>query len=561
MLARPSVRMLRAPLFYRPIHGHLFHSGSPKFATKETEKKEVLHDPATETGKVSEVSASKAEKAMEPAGEAEEKPSLWTKIKKEASHFWQGTKLLGYEIRISSRLVLKMATGRELSRREDRQLRRTIADLGRLVPFSMFVIVPFAELLLPIALKLFPNMLPSTYESKKVKESKVRRLGQTRTKVSEYLRKTKNQPLIPKFHDSEQKKSFEDFFRKIAQGEQPSREHMLVVARLFTDDMLLDDLSRPQLAALARYMNLSPFGTNMVLRYSLRHRMRIIKQDDRIIDSEGVESLNTLELQHACQSRGFQTVGVSTGRLREDLANWLQLRLHDRVPSALLILSSAFTYGNHDLDSFYDGVLSVLSSLPPEVYHEAELTVGGTEATYAQRLEVLKEQQELIQDENKEEEASGHVIGVKDNLNVDDDHEKAPMADPTESEMAAKADQEAFESVPSTKSPEIEKPVSHTESEEAAKADQETYAFQPANATISEMAAKADEVAYEGKASSAKTPETEKPVDATESEMAAKADEEEYAFKPADNETESEMAAKADEKAYENKGSGRDSKV
>lgn len=39
-------------------------------------------------------------------------------------------------------------------------------DLFRLVPFLVFVIIPFMELLLPVAVKLFPNMLPSTFESK-----------------------------------------------------------------------------------------------------------------------------------------------------------------------------------------------------------------------------------------------------------------------------------------------------------------------------------------------------------------------------------------------------------
>jgi LETM1 and EF-hand domain-containing protein 1 len=33
-----------------------------------------------------------------------------------------------------------------------------------LIPFSVFLVVPFMELLLPVALKLFPNMLPSTFE-------------------------------------------------------------------------------------------------------------------------------------------------------------------------------------------------------------------------------------------------------------------------------------------------------------------------------------------------------------------------------------------------------------
>lgn len=46
------------------------------------------------------------------------------------------------------------------------QLKRTTQDLLRLVPFAVFIIVPFMELLLPVALKLFPNMLPSTFEDK-----------------------------------------------------------------------------------------------------------------------------------------------------------------------------------------------------------------------------------------------------------------------------------------------------------------------------------------------------------------------------------------------------------
>ena len=46
------------------------------------------------------------------------------------------------------------------------QLVRTTADLFRLVPFSVFVIVPFMEFLLPVALKLFPGLLPSTFAEK-----------------------------------------------------------------------------------------------------------------------------------------------------------------------------------------------------------------------------------------------------------------------------------------------------------------------------------------------------------------------------------------------------------
>jgi hypothetical protein len=52
---------------------------------------------------------------------------------------------------------------------------RTTSDLFRLVPFSVFVIVPFMELLLPVALKLFPGMLPSTFTTSSEREAKMKR--------------------------------------------------------------------------------------------------------------------------------------------------------------------------------------------------------------------------------------------------------------------------------------------------------------------------------------------------------------------------------------------------
>jgi LETM1 and EF-hand domain-containing protein 1 len=47
------------------------------------------------------------------------------------------------------------------------QFVRTASDLFRLVPFSVFIIVPGLELLLPLTLKLFPNMLPSQFQEAK----------------------------------------------------------------------------------------------------------------------------------------------------------------------------------------------------------------------------------------------------------------------------------------------------------------------------------------------------------------------------------------------------------
>lgn len=56
--------------------------------------------------------------------EENKKLTVWQKVKKEAHHYWDGTKLLASEVRISSKLALKMAAGYELSRREHRQVSR-----------------------------------------------------------------------------------------------------------------------------------------------------------------------------------------------------------------------------------------------------------------------------------------------------------------------------------------------------------------------------------------------------------------------------------------------------
>ena len=126
------------------------------------------------------------------------KKSLWVRIKDEGKHFWSGCKLLVLDVRVCSRIIWKITRGKTITRRERRQLTRTAAvsllkrivdlteknisenfaflqDLFRLVPFSVFVLVPFMELLLPVALKLFPGMLPSTFTTPAQRQEKLKK--------------------------------------------------------------------------------------------------------------------------------------------------------------------------------------------------------------------------------------------------------------------------------------------------------------------------------------------------------------------------------------------------
>lgn len=327
-------------------------------------------------------------------------------------------------------------------------MQRTVKDLARLVPFSVFVIVPFAELLLPVALKLFPNMLPSTYEGQKSREQKAMNLRSTRKEVSAFLRNTLRESGLPVSVASARKEEFADFFRKIrATGESPSAEDVIKVCKIFKDDLTLDNLSRPQLVAMCKYMNLNSFGTDAMLRYHIRHRMRQIKRDDRAIFYEGVDSLSVPELQMACASRGLRTHGLSPARLREDLSMWLDLRLKQGVPSTLLVLSNAYMYTQQgketEIASMIDALKAVLSSIPEELFHEIELEVHNAEgaATNKQRLEVVKEQQELIEEENEqntENEEKG-VAAPKDTENIDDNHHEVKTVSDKENRQVAEA--------------------------------------------------------------------------------------------------------------------------
>ena len=397
---------------------------------------------------LAELAADKAASVEQKATEAkkeQKKMSLMQKIKHEIHHYWDGTKLLATEVKISTKLALKMAAGYELSRRENRQLQRTVQDLGRLVPFSVFVIVPFAELLLPVALKLFPNLLPSTYEGQVSKDKKAKDLRTTRKEVSSFLRDTLKETGLPVSAVNARKEEFTEFFKKVrASGESPSQADVIKVCKIFKDDLTLDNLSRPQLVGMTKYMNLNAFGTDMMLRYQIRHRMRQIKRDDRAISFEGVESLSVPELQMASASRGLRTHGMSPGRLRDDLQMWLDLRLKYGIPSTLLVLSNAFMYSqgkDSEIASQIDALQAVMSSIPEELFHEIELEVHNAEgaATNKQRLEVLKEQQELIEEENEQNQENGESAhsSPKDDKNIDEDDQKKATSNPEAEEGQA----------------------------------------------------------------------------------------------------------------------------
>ncbi|KAJ2061256.1 hypothetical protein GGI17_003205 [Coemansia sp. S146] len=369
----------------------------------------------------------KAEISATPSIKVEPKKTLMEKIKHEAVHYWHGTKLFAKEVKLSSKLVSKVVWGGKLTRREQRQLRRTFTDTVRLVPFLLFVVIPFAELLLPVALKLFPDMLPSTYEDKATAEKKREKMQKVRNEMSRYLKETiaemsRQRSEAKEGSGAAQPASGElagdsvegtsEFLDKIrSSSAKVSTSDLVRVAHIFEDELTLDNLSRPQLVSICRFMGVNAFGTDNYLRYQITNRMRYIRADDKVICGEGIDSLSVPELQSACQSRGIRIIGVSPARMREELNQWIELHLEHNIPSTLLILSRILAAGEpmaqlQQQQQFNaDALQATINSLPDNLVNEATLRLAEVsgKATPKQKLEVLEEQEELIEDEDEQE--------------------------------------------------------------------------------------------------------------------------------------------------------------
>ncbi|XP_074143383.1 LETM1 domain-containing protein LETM2, mitochondrial isoform X3 [Sminthopsis crassicaudata] len=212
----------------------------------------------------------------------EVKQSLRQKIVDELKHYYNGFYLLWIDTKVAARIVWRLLHGQVLTRRERRRLLRTCADLFRLVPFIVFIIVPFMEFLLPVFLKLFPDMLPSTFESESKKEEKQKKKMAAKLELAKFLQET------------------------------------------------ITEMARRNRAKLGKGSKLGDASTQF---------SSYVKQ---VIAKEGVNALSVSELQSACRARGMRSLGLTEKQLREQLTQWQDLHLKENVPPSLLLLSRTF---------------------------------------------------------------------------------------------------------------------------------------------------------------------------------------------------------------------------
>ncbi|XP_026470384.1 mitochondrial proton/calcium exchanger protein-like [Ctenocephalides felis] len=345
--------------------------------------------------------------ALKPADSAEitvVKKTLKQKIIHELLHYYHGFRLLFIDLNVSRKLIWRVLNGNQLTRREHRLLVRTTADLFRLLPFSVFIIVPFMELLLPVAIKLFPGMLPSTFQTATEREDKLKQSLKVKLEMAKFLTETlDDMTLQHKDHRSELAKEFSIWFTKMRQsGAQASNEEIMKFSKLFEDEITLDSLARPQLVALCRVLEISTLGTTNFLRFQLRMKLRSLAADDKMIQKEGIVSMTYSEVQQACRARGMRAYGMPEHRLRRQLEDWINLSLNEKVPPSLLLLSRALMLPENVPVS--DKLKATINALPETIVTQTKAAIGEREGKIDNKtkIEVIKEEERKIREERQE---------------------------------------------------------------------------------------------------------------------------------------------------------------
>ncbi|EHB03330.1 LETM1 and EF-hand domain-containing protein 1, mitochondrial [Heterocephalus glaber] len=129
------------------------------------------------------------------------------------------------------------------------------------------------EFLLPVAVKLFPNVLPSTFKTQSIKEQRLKEL-RIKLELAKFLQDTiEEMALKNKVVKVSATQDFSAFFQKIREmGEKPSNEEIMHLSKLFKDELTLDNLMWPQLVAEYKPMELQSISTNNFLCFQLTMR-------------------------------------------------------------------------------------------------------------------------------------------------------------------------------------------------------------------------------------------------------------------------------------------------
>jgi len=351
--------------------------------------------------------------------------------------------LFGADVRASFFLMKRVVRGYPLKMRERNLLVRTTSDCLKLIPFSFFLIVPFAELALPFVLRVFPNMLPSTFFQQKYDNATLARKFKAKEEIAEFWQQVVHQRtkeiLDSDDHQhADRAEELAEFQEKLLEGtEYPTLKEILRFSKLFQEELSLKNMTDKQVGALAKMLGLPQANSWWPghLEVQLRHHITQLRREDRDYMWEGIDGLTSAELIEACKKRAIRFHEVSEEDMKRDLRRWLELSAStQRIPTALLLWIQSFylrgaapTVSEQDISELKMDVnvhSKEAMESPPD---EAFLGMAERQKAYAQsaeqRLEKLQKEMEEVVESYAREEAGEKVKEAAQPEEVEEEEE------------------------------------------------------------------------------------------------------------------------------------------
>ncbi|KAI4840124.1 LETM1-like protein [Plasmodium brasilianum] len=272
-------------------------------------------------------------------------------LKKNVKHtiVWVKTGILLFltNMKISKNLIIKRLKGYRLSYSEYKLLIRTMNDMFKLIPFSFFIIIPFAEFLLPLFLKIYPDLLPSTFKNNDDNFNKIKKNLYAKQQLAKFLQQLieekekqlnenigidsdKKKKILNKFHQQLINKDEKDVnpFLSVADT--------LKIAKIFKDDFVLDQMNLKTLQTICHLLGLKPYGMHYHVVLQLRHHFLRLQREDRELIYEGVDNLKKNTLIEICKDRGMN-YNITEKEMKIQIQQWLELASIKEVPYILLL--------------------------------------------------------------------------------------------------------------------------------------------------------------------------------------------------------------------------------
>ncbi|GAW79797.1 hypothetical protein, conserved [Plasmodium gonderi] len=275
----------------------------------------------------------------------------YSDLKKNIKHtvVWVKTGVLLFltNMKISKNLIIKRLKGHRLSYSEYKLLIRTMNDMFKLIPFSFFIIVPFAEFLLPLFLKIYPNLLPSTFKNNDDNFMNIKKNLYAKQQLAKFLQQLieekekqlnenigidseKKKQILIKFHQQLINKDEKDInpFLSVADT--------LKIAKIFKEDFVLDQMNLKTLQTICHLLGLKPYGIHYHVVLQLRHHFLRLQREDRELIYEGVDNLKKNTLIEICKDRGMN-FNTTEKEMKLQIQQWLELASIKEVPYILLL--------------------------------------------------------------------------------------------------------------------------------------------------------------------------------------------------------------------------------